>query len=89
VEDVLRRYSHLIRRGASVKNISMLCVKLAKEAILGEEVIRRCTPGGTHDLPGLPYKELYDLKTIILKQYPSTGNAFMNLKVCGKDAGTL
>ena len=52
-----------------MKNISMLCVKLVKEAIFGEEVMRYM-PGRTCDLPGLPYKELYDLKTIILKQYP-------------------
>ena len=58
-------YRHLIKSGASVKNISMLCVKLAKKAIFGEEVIR-CTPGGTHDMPGLPAKKLYDL----LMQYP-------------------
>ena len=48
-----------------MKNISMLCVKLAKKAIFGEEVIR-CMPGGTHDMPGLPAKKLYDL----LMQYP-------------------
>ena len=65
VEDILKRYRHLIKSGASAKNISMLCVKLAKKAIFGEEVIR-CTPGGTHDMPRLPAKKLYDL----LMQYP-------------------
>ena len=70
MDDVLRRYAHLIKSGGSVRNISTLCVKLAKEAIFGEEVMRRCTPGGTRDLPGLPHNELYNLKKTILQQFP-------------------
>ena len=48
----------------------MLTVKLAKEAVFGEEVMSRCTSGGTRELPGLPSEELYELKKTVLKQYP-------------------
>ena len=70
VDAVLKKYGHLIKNGASEGNVRMLTVKLAKEAIFGEEVMRRCTPGGTRELPGLPVKELYELKKVTLAQYP-------------------
>ena len=47
----------------------MLNVKLAKEAIFGEEVMRRCTPGGTPELLALPNQELYQLKKLVFSQY--------------------
>ena len=67
-----------------MKNISMLTVKLAKEAIFGEDIMRRCTPGGTRDLPGLLYKELYDLKKIVLKQYPQYWRCFHEFEAIWK-----
>ena len=70
VELVLKKYDSLIRSGPSEGNIRMLAVKLAKEAIFGEGVMGMCTPGGTHDLLALPNIELYNLKRILLGQYP-------------------
>ena len=52
----------------------MLTVKLAKEAVFGEEVMRRCTPGGTRELPALPSMELYELKRTVLAQFPHYWN---------------
>ena len=68
MEVVLNNYSHLIKKEASVKNIRMLSVKLAKEAVFGLDVMARCTPGGTRDLPALPSTEMYELKKLVLKQ---------------------
>ena len=70
MDSILREYAGFVRRGASEGNITMLTVKLAKEAVFGEEVMVRCTPGGSRDLPGLPTKELYHLKKIVLSQFP-------------------
>ena len=65
----MRRYAHIIKSAVSVRNISTLCVKLAKEAVFGE-VMKRCTLGRTRKLPGLPHSELYNLKKTILQQFP-------------------
>ena len=70
MEYVLQKYRHLIKPGAGTKNVSSLSVKLAKEAIFGEGVMKKCTPGGTRELPGLPRRELYTLKKILLQQFP-------------------
>ena len=70
MDSILRKYSSFVRGGARERNIRMLTVKLAKEAVFGEEVMVRCTPGGTRYLPGLPTKELYYLKKIVLSQFP-------------------
>ena len=48
-----------------------VCQKLAREAIFGSEIMRRCTPAGSKDLPALPKAELYQLKTIMFQQLPS------------------
>lgn len=62
VEDVLKKNGHLRAKGSSESNVRHLCVKLAKEAIFGDDILVRCTPGGT--------RELYELKKIILQQLP-------------------
>ena len=43
----------------------MLTIKLAKEAVFGEVVMRRCIPGGTRELTALPSMELYELKRAV------------------------
>ena len=48
-----------------------LSYKLAREAIFGENILKRCTPKGNRYLPGLPSKELDDLKRVMFSQYPS------------------
>ena len=77
VETVLQKYKHLCGQGATEGHIRLLCVKLASsfcvynlEAIFGEVVMKRCTPGGSKDLPSLPYDELYNLKTLVMAQCP-------------------
>ena len=70
VREVLDKYSHFTRKGATVRNMRMLCLKLAKEAIFGAEVMGRCTPGGTREYPALPHQEMFQLKTIMFEHYP-------------------
>ena len=60
----------LDKKGSSEGNIRTLSVKLAKEAVFGMEVMVRCTPGGTCELPGLPTRWLVLLKKMILSQFP-------------------
>ena len=67
---VLAKYAGLIKKGPSQGTVRMLSVKLAKEAIFGEEVMVKCTPGGNRELPALPTKEMYELKKIVLSQFP-------------------
>ena len=52
----------------------MLTIKLAKEAVFGEVVMRRCTPGGTRELTALPSMELYELKRAAFAQFPHYWN---------------
>ena len=66
VEDVIARYPKL--RGES--KAGTLACKLAQEAIFGKEVLKQCTPAGNRELPGLPVKELVELKKIMFKQFP-------------------
>ena len=47
-----------------------LAMKLAKEAIFGDEVMKKCTPVGGRDLPGLPVAELQMLKQAMFNKFP-------------------
>ena len=53
-----------------VEKASTLTQKLAKEAIFGVEVMKRCTPGGTKELPALPKEEMLALKKAVYKELP-------------------
>ena len=66
VQEVLEENTKLRTESAA----GTLCQKLAKEAIFGKELMRRCTPNGTRDFPALPREELYTLKTIMFNQFP-------------------
>lgn len=57
-----------------VSRVSTLAVKLSRDALFGEEVMKRCTVLGTRNLPGLPRKELYDLKKAILENFRRVRN---------------
>ena len=59
VQDVLQRYPNL----QTESTIGALAVKVAREALFGDEILRRCTPRGWQDLPALPQAELNMLKT--------------------------
>ena len=66
VEEVIARYHKL--RGES--KAGTLACKLAQEAIFGKDVMKQCTPAGSRELPGLPVKELVELKKIMFQQFP-------------------
>lgn len=66
VEDVLRGCEEL----KCVEKASTLAQKLAREAFFGEDVMKRCTPGGTKDFPALPKEEMFSLKKEVFLQLP-------------------
>ena len=66
IEEIIDRYPKL---QILCKAGSLAC-KLAREAIFGEEVLKQCTPKGNWNLPGLPSKELEELKRVMFTQYP-------------------
>eukprot|EP00731_Ephydatia_muelleri_P022414 Em0014g1005a len=57
------------------KNAGSLAIKLAKDALFGDEVLKLCTPMGNRSLPALSTKELQQLKAIIYQQFPLYANS--------------
>ena len=57
-------------KNRTLNKASTLAVKLAREAIFGDGILYRCTISGERGFPGLPQKELQDLKRIILQHFP-------------------
>ena len=47
-----------------------LAMKLAKEAIFGDDVMKKRIPVGGRDLPGLPIPELQILKQAMFNKFP-------------------
>ena len=80
VEDSLKGCKEL----KSVEKASTLAQKLAKEAIFGVEIMKRCTPGGTKELPALPKEEMFTLKKAICKELPQLWHSQVSLKNCGE-----
>ena len=66
VPDILRKYPTL----RTECKMSILAVKLAKEAFFGDSILKRCTPRGWNDLPALPQVELNHLKATLFAQFP-------------------
>ena len=66
VKVVIMKYPKL----RTVCKASTLTVKLAKEAIFGEDVMKQCTVAGTREYPGLPFDKLQELKQIIFERFP-------------------
>ena len=66
VQEILEENNHLRTESCA----GTLCQRLAKEAIFGEDIMKRCTPYGTRDSPGLPRAELYELKMLMFRQFP-------------------
>ena len=64
VEDCLKRCKKL----KSAEKASTFTQKLAKEAIFGEEIMKRYTRGGTKVLPALPREEMLTLKKEVYKE---------------------
>jgi hypothetical protein len=65
VSEVLSTYSHL----RAEAKLGKLAVRLSKEAIFGESVMRQCTPRGYNQMPALPQQELFFLKTTLFGQF--------------------
>ena len=72
VNDVLMKHPKL--RCAS--KIGTLAVKLAREAVFGDDVMAQCTVAGERGLPGLPTKELQQLKQALFMQFPVAPQEF-------------
>ena len=66
VKVVIMKYPKL----RNISKASTLSVKLAKEAIFGEDVMKQCTVAGTREYPGLPFNELQQLKQIVFERFP-------------------
>ena len=62
IDDVIASYPNL--KGAKLPTLAM---KLAKEAVFGEKIMKQCTPLGGRGLPGLPTAELNNLKEILFR----------------------
>ena len=71
--NVLRSVEDVLAENIKLRTESLagtLCQKLAKEAVFGKAVMKKCTPGGTREYPALPQVELYELKKIMFDQFP-------------------
>ena len=66
VESVVRSNS----RSAKLSTIGRFACKLARHAVFGEAVLKRCTPLGRDDLPALPSEGMDKLKSILKQQLP-------------------
>ena len=64
-DDVIASYPN--HKGAKLPTLAM---KLAKEAVFGEKILKQCTPLGGRGLPGLPTAELNNLKEILFRHSP-------------------
>lgn len=56
---------------AKLQKPNTLAQTLAKKTFFfGVELMKRCSPGGTNDLPALPTAEMYALKKAVLSAFP-------------------
>ena len=67
VEEVLQSNAHI----RFESKISLLTIKLAREAYFGDDVLRRCTPRGWQNMPALPHRDLNELKMTVFQLFPS------------------
>ena len=66
IAETLQKFSSL----CTESKIGVLAVILAREAIFGDDVLRRCTPSGWCNMPALPQAELNLLKCTLFEQFP-------------------
>ena len=66
IPDVLQKHKEL----RTECKITILAVKLAREAFFGDGILKRCTPRGWNELPTLPQAELNQLKATLFHQFP-------------------
>lgn len=79
VEQVIKKYPKLKTEGKA----GTLACKIAREALFGVEVMKKCTLIGSRELPGLPVKELAQLKKAM---FHSIGKLLSSLKEFGSGA---
>ena len=61
IKEALKQTAEL----TTVEKAGKLANKLAKDAIFGTTVMKRCTPGGTRELPALPKLKIIALKKTV------------------------
>ena len=67
VTTVIQNNADLVGKDGQMRTMALA---LAREAFFGEEVMVRCTAQGYGETPGLPHKELMELKEELRKLYP-------------------
>ena len=55
--------------------ISTLALRIARDAVFGEEVMRECTVMENREYPGLPRPELFKIKQTLYSLFPELWNA--------------
>lgn len=65
VDDVLHKYKKDVLRN----RVSTIGVRLARKAIFGDAVMKRCTPMGRKSYPALPTEPLSLLKSVLFKTF--------------------
>ena len=66
IDEVISKYNCLVKQG----NIRVLASYIAREAVIGKDVMVKCTLKGSHR-PALPTDSLYTIKQALLKTFPS------------------
>lgn len=66
IDSVLSKYKNFIAKGSILR----LARRLAVEAVIGEDVLKRCTPRGRSYYPALPVDSLYTIKQVLLNNFP-------------------
>ena len=60
-------------------------MKQAKEAGFGDNVLVRCKVAGDRGFPGLPHKEMQELKGLMLRQFPQFWQVPVQFELTWKD----
>ena len=67
IDRVVSKYHSFVEEG----KIISLASRIAIEAVIGKDVMVKCTPKGLAHRPGLPTDSLYTIKQALLKTFPS------------------
>ena len=80
VPDVLQKYKEL----RTECKITLMAVKLAREAFFGDGILKRCTPRGWNELPALPQAELNQRKPLFFINFHGSGPAPKSSSISGQ-----
>lgn len=69
-----RSITQVIESNHKLAKASTLAMRVAREAVFGDKIMKQCTVMGGRGLPGLPRKELYSLKNALFDLFPSFWN---------------